>query len=53
VNSREATDINFIVFGLIWLGPEPTINCNWGEHANPIYHRCSENSSNTIQLFLK
>jgi hypothetical protein len=32
--SREVTNTNFIVFGLIWPGLEPTIYCTRGEHAN-------------------
>jgi hypothetical protein len=32
--SREATNTNFIVFGLILLGLEPTIYRTGGEHAN-------------------
>jgi hypothetical protein len=32
--SREATNTNFIVFGLIRSGLEPTIYCTQGKHAN-------------------
>ena len=32
--SREATNANFIVFGLTRLGLEPTIYRTQGEHAN-------------------
>jgi hypothetical protein len=32
--SGEATDNNFIVFGLTWLRLEPTIYCIREEHAN-------------------
>ena len=31
---NEATNTNFIVFGLTRLGLEPTFYCTWGEHAN-------------------
>ena len=31
---REATNTNFIVFGLTWRGLEPKIHHTWGEHAN-------------------
>jgi hypothetical protein len=34
VLSGEATNTNFIVFGLTRLGLEPTIYCTQGEHAN-------------------
>ena len=34
VLSREATNTNFIVFGLTWPRLEPTIYCTRGEHAN-------------------
>ena len=34
VLSREATNTNFIVFGLTWLGLEPTIHHIRGEHAS-------------------
>ncbi len=32
--SGEATNTNFIVIGLTWLGLEPTIYRTQGEHAN-------------------
>jgi hypothetical protein len=32
--SREATNTNFIVFGLTRPGLEPTMYRTWGEHAN-------------------
>ena len=36
----EATYINFIDFGLIQSGPEPTIYSTRAEHANPLHPRC-------------
>ena len=32
--SRDATNTNFIVFGLTWMGLEPMIYRARGEHAN-------------------
>jgi hypothetical protein len=33
-NHREATDTNFLVFGLTQLGPEPTIYITQCKHTN-------------------
>ena len=40
VLSGEATNTNFIVFGLTQAGLEPTIYYTRGEHANYLHHRC-------------
>jgi len=40
----EATNTNFIVFGLIRSGLKPTIYRTWGEHAN-------NNTIDAVQMF--
>ena len=40
MHSREATNTNFIDFGLTWLGLEPMIYHTRGEHANHYTTRC-------------
>ena len=46
--SREATNTNFIVFGLIWPGLEPTIYHTRREHA---YHYATDTVVDIIGLF--
>jgi len=46
VRSGEATNTNFIVFGLTRPGLEPTIYCTRDERTSyPLHYRCGSNNS--------